>query len=84
MKATHRGHEITVKREQCLAGNPRLYVSIFRLSDGYECTSFSEDSDEKIADMMRYMKERVDAELATDDPWMEKRGIDEELFGLEM
>lgn len=71
MKAVHRGHEITVTREKCMAGYSLLYYSIFRKSDGYECTSGFEDSDEKVGDFVGVMKQRVDAELAEDDPWME-------------
>jgi hypothetical protein len=75
VKVIYRGHEIDVRREKCLGGWTQLYVSIFRLSDMYECTSFFEDSAETVRDMVKYMKERVDAELADDDPWCEKEGL---------
>lgn len=72
MRVIYRGHEINVRRERCLGGWDMLYTSIFRVSDGYECTSFCEDSGEKVRDQIGYMKRRIDAELATDDPWCER------------
>lgn len=75
MRLIYRGHEITVTRERCLGGWDMLYTAIFRVSDGYECTSFCEDSGEKVRDQVRYMKQRIDAELAEDDPWMERAGL---------
>jgi hypothetical protein len=52
-------------------GYPLLYFSIFRKSDGYEATSGYEDSAETIPDKIAQLRERVDNELAEDDPWME-------------
>lgn len=72
MKAIYRGHEIEVVRERCLGGWPMLYVSIFRIADGYECESFCEDSGETVRDMVGHMKKRIDAELRENDPWMER------------
>ncbi len=72
MKVVYRGHEIDVRRERCMGGWPLLYYSIFRVSDGHECTSgFTEDTS-PVRAYVGYMKERVDAELAEDDPWGEK------------
>lgn len=71
MKVIYKGHEIIVTRERSMAGYTLLYYSVFRQSDGYECTSGYEDSNEKVKDMVGIMKERVDAELAEDDPWGE-------------
>jgi len=48
-----------------------LYYSIFRLSDGFECMSGFEDSAEKVQDKIAQLKERIDNELADDDPWNE-------------
>ena len=49
-----------------------LYYSIFRLSDGYECTSgFTEDTSRANV-YVGYMRDRIDAELADPDPWGEK------------
>lgn len=76
MKAEYRGHEIEVTREKCLGGWSQLYYSIFRISDGYECTSGHQDSDETVRDMVTYMKQRIDNELAEDDPWGEREESD--------
>ena len=76
MKAVYRGHEIEVKRASCLGGWQMLYYSIFRLSDGFECMSGFEDSAEKAQDKIAQLKERIDNELADDDPWCEKEGLD--------
>lgn len=69
MKVVYRGHEIEVTREKCLGGWSELYTSVFRLSDGLECICAVEDSAEKIVDQIRYMKERIDEELASENPW---------------
>ena len=71
MKISYRGHEIEVKREQCMGGWPLLYYSIFREREGYECLSgFTEDTS-PVRTYIGYMKERVDAELADQEPWGE-------------
>lgn len=74
MKCVYKGHEITVTRERSMAGYSMLYYGVFRQSDGYECTSGFSDSSETVKEFMEIMKERVDAELAEDDPWGEKEG----------
>lgn len=71
MKVVYRGHEIDVKREKCLGGWSRLYYSIFRESDGYECISGGTDDTSTVRTYIGYMKERIDAELAESDPWGE-------------
>lgn len=72
MRVVYRGHEIDVKRERCMGGQALLYYSVFRLSDSHECTSgFTEDTS-PVSTYVRYMKARVDAELADADPWGEK------------
>ena len=63
MKITYRGYDISVTREQCLGGWIQLYISIFRVSDGYCVEETFSDGEDTISDMMRYMKERVDAEI---------------------
>lgn len=75
MRAIYRGHEIKVWRERCMAGYPLLYYSIFRESDGYECTSGFTEGADTVRDFLGYMRERVDAELADPDPWLEKSKI---------
>lgn len=68
----YRGHEIILTREQCLGGWEMLYYSIYRESDGYECAcSFTED-DSDLHTYMKSMREWIDAELASGDPWDEK------------
>ena len=72
MKVKYRGYEIEVKRERCLGGWSELYTTIYRLSDGLECVCYCEDSAEKVVDQVRYMKKRIDDELASDNPWCEQ------------
>lgn len=72
MAEEYRGHEIEVSREPCMGGWPMLYYSIFRASDGYECTSGFTEDQSSVKEYMGYMKERIDAELAEDDPWGER------------
>ena len=71
MKVSHRGYEIEAHRARCMAGYPLLYWSIFRQSDGFEAASGYEDSAEKVRDMVKLLRKRVDNELAEDDPWLE-------------
>lgn len=63
MKISYKGCDIDVTREKCLAGYPLLYYSIFRKFDGYEITSGFQDSSDKVRDMIKYMKDRVDGEI---------------------
>jgi hypothetical protein len=74
MKATHRGYEISVTREKCLGGWSLLYYSIFRIEDGYEALSSFEDSGHTVREVVGHMKQRIDNELAEDDPWLEREG----------
>lgn len=60
-----------VNREQSLGGDSLLYYSIFRLIDGYECTSGFSSGSETEEEFTQLMRERIDAELQEDDPWME-------------
>ena len=69
---SYREHEITAYREDCLAGYPLLYWSIFRESDRFECDSGFTEGDDRVEDFVGYLRDRVDAELLEDDPWMEK------------
>ena len=57
-----------------MGGWQMLYYSIIRLSDGVGCMSGFEDSAEKVRDNIKQLKERIDNELADDDPWCEKDG----------
>ena len=69
MKISYRGHEINVYREKCMAGYKLLYYSIFRESDGFECTSGYSDCDDTVRDMIKMFKQRVDEELKEKKPW---------------
>jgi len=75
MKATYRGHEIEVKREKCLGGETLLFMTIIRQSDGYFCLDDASDEEATVREMVGTMKERIDNELAEEDPWMEKEGL---------
>jgi hypothetical protein len=80
MRTIYRGFDIAVWRDWCLGGWEMLYYSITRLSDGRECSAGFTYDESPVRTYMRYMKERVDAELAEDDPWNE-RAEAAELFG---
>lgn len=71
-REVYRGHEIDVRRERSLGGDVLLYYSVFRESDGYECASGFTTGDDTVSDYVRYMRERIDAELADGDPWGER------------
>ena len=71
MQTIYRGHEINLSRERCMGGWDMLYYSIYRQSDGYECASGFTEDESPLRTYMKYMKERVDAELADADPWGE-------------
>lgn len=71
MKVIYRGHEIEAKRERSMGGDRLLYFSVFRESDGLECVSGFTTGDDAVADFIGYLKNRVDAELATSAPWEE-------------
>lgn len=72
MKTLYRGYEITVTREECLGGWSMLYWHIVRQSDGWFAEDTFTDTDESVAEFMCQLKQRVDNELAEDDPWMER------------
>lgn len=71
MKANYLGYEIEVTREKCLGGWGMLYFNVYR-DDGLECICDFEDSDEKIVDKIKQLKEQIDNELLEADPWGEK------------
>jgi hypothetical protein len=72
MRDAHRGHDIDVRREPSLGGDVLLYYSIFRQSDGYECDSGFTYEDATPREFLATLKERIDKELAEDDPWEER------------
>ena len=67
----YRGHEITVSREPSMTGEVLLFYSVFRESDGYECTSGFSYSDESPHEFAAGLRSRVDAELGRENPWDE-------------
>lgn len=69
MKTVYKGHEINIQRGENLGGWSMLYVSIFRLSDGFECTSFGTEDTTPTAKYVEYMKHRIDEELKSENPW---------------
>lgn len=75
MKVGYKGHTISVTRERCMGGWPLIYYGIYRDSDGYECAAGFTEEAVSVATYMGYMRERVDAELATDDPWCEREDV---------
>jgi len=74
MIAKYKGYYIEVTREQCTAGYDLLYYSVTRISDGYTPLCDYEDSAESVKGQIANLKERIDNEHKTDDPWMEKHG----------
>jgi hypothetical protein len=71
MKVFYKGHEINVVKDKCLGGWEQTDYSIFRVSDGFECTSGFADTSDSVRETIKYLKERVDEELKSDDPWGE-------------
>ena len=68
MKVKYKGYEIDVYREKCMGGWGLLYFSVFTL-DGRECLTSFEDSAETVRDKIGQLKERIDEELESDDPF---------------
>jgi hypothetical protein len=71
VKEIYRGHEIEAHRDRSLGGDTLVYWSIFRVSDGFECDTGYSDSADNTVRWIELLRERVDAELAETDPWME-------------
>jgi hypothetical protein len=72
MRTIYKGHEIDVRRERSMGGWTQLYYGVFRVADGYECTSGFCDTSDSTLTFTRILKDRVDAELASADPWDEQ------------
>lgn len=68
MKVEYKGYEIDVTREKCMGGWEMLYYSVFTL-DGHECLSNFEDSGETVRDKIGQLKELIDEEIASGDPF---------------
>jgi hypothetical protein len=73
MKVEYKGYEIEVTREKCMGGWGMLYYSVFT-TDGHECLSNFEDSGETVRDKISELKELVDDEIKSGDPF----GLEEE------
>jgi hypothetical protein len=68
VKVEYKGYEIDVYREKCMGGWGMLYYSVFTI-DGHECLSNFEGSEEAVRDKIGQLKELVDAELKSGDPF---------------
>lgn len=75
MKTSYKGHEISVDRSESMTGDEMLFYGIFRESDGFECASGFSSGTETETEFTQILKERVDAELAEEDPWAEKETL---------
>ncbi|MNW58655.1 hypothetical protein D3C74_365340 [compost metagenome] len=71
MKINYKGFELDVHRDQCLGGWSMLYFSIFTPS-GYELLSSFEDSEEKVRDKIKQLKEVVDDYLINPRNWVDE------------
>ena len=80
MTKSYKGYTLEVYRDKCLGGWDQLYFSIMRDSDGFECVSNFEESNEKVNDKMKQLKHRVDGEEKEVDPWGEQKEIDDILY----
>ena len=63
MKIQYKGYDIEVVRHQCLGGWSQLYMSIFRISDGYCVEDTYCETDDTVREMIKHMKARLDAEI---------------------
>ena len=68
----YRGHEITISRERSNGGWTMTYYSIFRELDWYEClTDFTSDISTPLTEFAEELRERIDEELSSPQPWGE-------------
>lgn len=68
LKATYKGYELEVSKEKCMGGWSMVYFNIYA-PDGYECVADFTEDNSPLRTHMKWLKERVDEELASDDPW---------------
>jgi hypothetical protein len=61
MKIKYRGFELEAKRENSMAGYDMVYVSVFRISDGWEFIADVYDGSISVREAMRELKDAVDA-----------------------
>lgn len=71
----YRGHQISLSREDSLGGDELLYYGIYRTSDWFECAAGFTSDESDLPTYMGYMRERVDNELSSPDPWGENETI---------
>lgn len=79
MKVNYRGYEISVERDYAYKPNEGLcylYWSIYRNSDGYCCDESYYTGCETVREWIKLLKERIDSEHETDDPWLESEDHD--------
>lgn len=61
MKSKYRGYDLEVVRDNCMAGYPLLYYSIFK--DGEEIDNSFEDSEETVRGKLKQLKKEVDMRI---------------------
>lgn len=72
MKVNYKGFEIEVKRENCMAGYPLVYFSIFRISDGWEIANGFYDTADTVREVIKDMKVQVDDYLENPSDYEEE------------
>ena len=65
MKTKYKGYNISVERDVSMMGMENIYFYVIRESDGLVVEDSFTDGTEKIPDVMRYMKGRVDQFIHT-------------------
>jgi hypothetical protein len=70
MKINYRGCEIEAKREQCLAGYPLVFYSVFT-EDGFEVDSGFMDTADTVRTVIKDLKTVVDDFIANPGDWEE-------------
>jgi hypothetical protein len=65
MKTNYKGYKITAERDQAMGGWTNIYFSVYREKDGLLIEDSFTSGDEKIRDMIKYMKHRVDQFIET-------------------
>ena len=73
MRVSYQGFQLEAHRANRLGGERLVYWSIFREADWYECDCGFTRSMDPLRAFIRALKERVDRELGSDDPWGERK-----------
>ncbi len=66
MKVFYRGYEIEVRRIDSI-----LYCTVYRVRDNYECVDYFENTTETVHQKIKSLKNIIDEEFKSDDPWGE-------------